>query len=110
MSMPTQKPEDRSQAPSPRPGDKILDRYLHNASSEEREEARETLREWAKFLIKVGERIMAERVSADETRHNEEPTQMATGEVRLGGREGNLTHCRSHPFVFVDGAIVRKID
>jgi hypothetical protein len=42
--------------PEHRPGDIILDRYLPNASSEKREEARENLRRLARLLIRVHER------------------------------------------------------
>jgi hypothetical protein len=37
-------------------GDSIIDRYIPNASIEEREEARENLRRLARFLIGVHER------------------------------------------------------
>lgn len=53
--------------PSPRlPGDLILDRYLPNATHEKRAEAREALREYALFLLRIGERVWNER--ATETR------------------------------------------
>jgi len=42
------------------PGDVILDRYLPNASMEEREAARENLRRLARLLIRVHERLAAD--------------------------------------------------
>jgi hypothetical protein len=39
------------------PGDIILDRYMLNASEEEREIARENLRRLARLLIRVHERL-----------------------------------------------------
>ena len=44
-----------------RPGDGLLDRYLPDADEETRERARETFREFAFFLLRVGERIQAEQ-------------------------------------------------
>jgi hypothetical protein len=41
----------------PIPGDFILDRYLPNATGEEREAARENLRRLARLLIRVHERL-----------------------------------------------------
>ena len=46
-----------------RPGDLILDRYLKDASEEEREEARDNLRRFAGVLIGIGERVLAEQSS-----------------------------------------------
>lgn len=43
--------------PVPIPGDIILDRYLPNATGEEREAARENLRRLARLLIRVHERL-----------------------------------------------------
>ncbi len=43
--------------PAHRPGDLILDHYLPNASSEEREIARENLRRLARLLIRVHTRL-----------------------------------------------------
>jgi hypothetical protein len=43
------------------PGDIILDRYLPNASPEQREEARENLRRLARLSIRVHERLARER-------------------------------------------------
>jgi len=43
-----------------RPGDLILDRYMPNASTAEREEARNNLRAYARVLIRIGERLAAE--------------------------------------------------
>ncbi len=40
-----------------RPGDLILDRYMPNATLEEREAARESLRRLARLLIRVHERL-----------------------------------------------------
>jgi hypothetical protein len=41
-----------------KPGDYLLDRYMPNATPEKREEAREHLRQFARFLIRVhGRRI-----------------------------------------------------
>ena len=45
-------------APRGRPGDLIIDRYLPDASPEDRERAREVLREYALLLIRMGDRIM----------------------------------------------------
>jgi hypothetical protein len=59
--MPTEIPEDRATTPTSRPGDKIFDRYLPSASPEEREKARENVRTWTVYLIKVGARITSER-------------------------------------------------
>lgn len=44
-----------------RPGDIILDRYLPNASPEQREEARENLRRLARLIIRVHERLARAR-------------------------------------------------
>ena len=46
-----------------KPGDLILDRYLPNATSEAREEAREVLRKHALLLIRWGERTLFERAA-----------------------------------------------
>lgn len=50
--------------PSPlslqRPGDLILNRYMPNASEEEREAARENLREFATVVVGVTKRIAKE--------------------------------------------------
>jgi len=43
------------------PGDLILDRYMPNASDEEREVARENLRLLARLLVQKSERIAHER-------------------------------------------------
>jgi len=43
--------------PEHRPGDIILDRYLSNASTEKRQEARENLRRLARLFIRVHERL-----------------------------------------------------
>ena len=51
--------------PSPsgpqRPGDLILNRYMLNASEEEREAARENLREFAIAIVGIAERIAKEK-------------------------------------------------
>lgn len=44
-----------------RPGDLLLDRYLPGADEETRERAREAFRSHALLLIRIGERIEAER-------------------------------------------------
>lgn len=46
--------------PAPRPEDRILDRYMPGASSEEREEARENLRCLVAFIIRVNERALSQ--------------------------------------------------
>jgi hypothetical protein len=43
--------------PAHRPGDVILNKYLPNASPEEREAARESLKRLARLLIRVHERL-----------------------------------------------------
>jgi hypothetical protein len=48
--------------PNRRPGDLIIDHYLPEADEETREVAREMLRAWAIFLIRLGERIEPERM------------------------------------------------
>jgi hypothetical protein len=40
-----------------RPGDLILDRYMPNATPEQREEARTNLRAYAAVLLEIGQRI-----------------------------------------------------
>jgi hypothetical protein len=52
------------------PGDIILDRYFPNATSEEREAARENLRRFARLLIRVHERLAID---------NPQPSIRATG-------------------------------
>lgn len=47
--------------PAHRPGDIILDRYLPDASPEQREEARENLRRLARLIVRVHERLARER-------------------------------------------------
>lgn len=55
-------------APRRRPGDLIIDRYLPGVSLEDRERAREVLREHALLLIRMGERIMRdEECPSDQT-------------------------------------------
>jgi hypothetical protein len=46
------------------PGDIILDRAMPNATDEEREAARENLRRFARFLIRVHERLAREKDEA----------------------------------------------
>lgn len=46
-----------------RPGDLLLDRYLPDASAEDRERAREVFRAHALLLIRMGERVMREQDS-----------------------------------------------
>ncbi len=43
--------------PAHRPGDIILNKYLPNASLEEREAARESLKRLARLIIRVHERL-----------------------------------------------------
>jgi hypothetical protein len=50
-----------------RPGDAILDRYMPNATREEREEARENLRKLVRILLAVFERAAREEMPADST-------------------------------------------
>jgi len=56
------------------PGDIILDRYLPNATDEERETARENLRRLARLLIRVHERLALD---------NPQPAIRATGAPTL---------------------------
>ena len=51
--------------PGYRPGDLIIDRYIPNATSEQREEARAALLKHALLLIRWGERVLDE--SAEST-------------------------------------------
>ena len=46
---------------SRRPGDLILDRYMPNATPDERESARYDLQRLAKLIIRVTERLARER-------------------------------------------------
>ena len=46
--------------PDHRPGDIILNRYMPDATTEEREAARENLRKLARFILRVEERKMRE--------------------------------------------------
>ena len=43
-----------------RPGDVLLDHYFPDADEETRERAREAFRDFAHFLLRIGERIAAE--------------------------------------------------
>jgi len=69
--------------PAREPGDSIIDRYLPDASAEEREEARENLRRLARFLIGVHERRSgvqgdnAIRAKASATVESESPSPIA---------------------------------
>jgi hypothetical protein len=56
------------------PGDMILDRYVPNATGEEREAARENLRRLARLLIRVHERLALD---------NPQPPIRATGAPAL---------------------------
>lgn len=44
----------------PRPGDLILNRYMLNATEEEREEARENLRAYAMVILRIAMRLATE--------------------------------------------------
>jgi len=44
----------------PRPGDLILNRYMLNATEEEREEARENLRAYATVIMRIATRLATE--------------------------------------------------
>jgi hypothetical protein len=46
--------------PNRRPADAILDRHMPDASAEEREKARESLRRLARFLLRVDDRHFRE--------------------------------------------------
>jgi hypothetical protein len=46
--------------PKRHPGDIIIDRYMPDATPEQREEARENLRRLAKLILRVHERERAE--------------------------------------------------
>lgn len=50
--------------PGYRPGDPIIDRYIPNATSEQREEARAALLKHALLLIRWGERVLDERAGS----------------------------------------------
>jgi hypothetical protein len=45
---------------SQRPGDLILNRYMPNATEEEREAARENLREYATVVVGIAKRLVRE--------------------------------------------------
>jgi hypothetical protein len=47
-----------------RPGDVFLDRYMSNASVEEREAARENLRRFARLILRICTRIAEEEHEA----------------------------------------------
>lgn len=49
-----------------RPGDILLDRYLPDASVEDRERAREAFRAHAQLLIRIGERVLEEERSSSD--------------------------------------------
>ena len=44
----------------PRPGDLILNRYMLNATEQEREEARENLRAYATVILRIATRLATE--------------------------------------------------
>jgi hypothetical protein len=44
----------------PRPGDLILNRYMLNATEEEREDARENLRAYATVILRIATRLATE--------------------------------------------------
>jgi len=46
--------------PERQPGDLILDRFMPDAASEQREEARENLRRLARLILRVEKRLAAE--------------------------------------------------
>ena len=55
--------------PKKRPGDVLLDRYLPDADEETRERARDAFRDFAFFLLRIGERLDQEaRDAASSTR------------------------------------------
>ena len=45
---------------TPRPGDLILNRYMPNATEEEREEARDNLRAYAMVVLRIATRLATE--------------------------------------------------
>ena len=62
-----------------RPGDFILDRYMPDATPEEREGARENLRRLAKLLLRVHERPICENPQST-------PRAMSLGDVNCKSR------------------------
>jgi hypothetical protein len=61
----------KNQNKSPRrPGDLIIDRYVKDCSPEEREDARENLRAYARVLARIGERVYDERSSTSHRTSN----------------------------------------
>jgi hypothetical protein len=55
-------------APARRPGDLIIDRYMPDATPEEREEAHANLRRFLKALLRVAVRVTKERHTAEDAR------------------------------------------
>jgi hypothetical protein len=51
--------------PDPRPGFSIIERYMPDASSSEREEAYASLREYVGVLMRIEERVRRERDSTN---------------------------------------------
>lgn len=49
-----------TQSNKPRPGDLILNRYMLNATEEEREDARENLRAYATVILRIATRLATE--------------------------------------------------
>lgn len=53
--------------PERMPGDLILDRYAPNATPEQREQGRAALLNYARVLLRMGERLYAERQNSPES-------------------------------------------
>jgi hypothetical protein len=58
-----------------RPGDLILDRYMLNATAEEREDARENLRALVRVLMRIDRRLTKDAVN-----------ELDSHEVNAGGK------------------------
>lgn len=54
-------------APEGRLGDRIIDRYAPGATPEQREQGREALLNYAWVLLRIGERLYAERQDSPES-------------------------------------------
>jgi len=54
--------------PKRRPGDLIIDRYMPNATPEEREEAHANLRRWVAAMAKVALRVAREQEQLKQAR------------------------------------------
>jgi len=52
---------ETTRAAEPRPGDLIINRYMPNATLVEKEEARQNLRQYARTLLAINERLLRER-------------------------------------------------